>query len=151
MLILTRVFCVLLYARVRPSDTAFETQPQSLGLHLEIQLSIQLSVFFQLICSERSSIRTEDFTVFEIFLCILFLTLMFIQQLHELLFLSIPLRIIVLLCVCDSVIDLFTVYVEFCQKFKLTIHCFKVFESDMCGFIVDLNGPKQQVVTNSEV
>ena len=29
--------------------------------------------------------------------------------------LSIPLRIIVLLCVCDSVIDLFTAYAEFCQ------------------------------------
>ena len=30
--------------------------------------------------------------------------------------LSILLRIIVLLCVCDSVIDLFTVYAEFCQN-----------------------------------
>ena len=37
--------------------------------------------------------------------------------------------------------DLFTVYSEFCQ-ILFTIYCFELFKSDMCGFIVDLNGPK---------
>ena len=52
----------------------------------------------------------------------------------------IPPRIIVLLCICDSVIDLFTVYVF--AKFKLTIRYFELFKSDMYNFIVDLNGLK---------
>lgn len=67
MLILTRVFCVLLYARVRLSDTAFETHLWSTELRLEIQVWIQIPAFpvdwfREAICC------IGDFTAFELFM-----------------------------------------------------------------------------------
>ena len=133
------MFCVLLYARVRPSDTAFETHLWSLELPLEIQLLPQLSallvdLFREVICC------TGLHCIWDILLYFISNSDVYIVASWTTI-LSIPLRIIVLLCVCDSVIDLFTVYAEFCQIF-ITICYFELFKSDMCGFIVDLNGPK---------
>ena len=138
MLILTRVFCVLLYARVRLSDTTFETHLWSSELHLEIQLSIQIPAFpvdwfREVICC------IGDFTAFELFGCILFLTLMYIvASWTTILYLF---RCILLLCVCNLWL-IYLLYMLRFAKFKLTIRYFELFKSDMYGFIVDLNGWK---------
>ena len=107
MLILTRVFCVLLYARVRLSDTAFETHLWGSELHLEIQLSVQIPAFpvdwfREVICC------IGDFTAFELFGCI-FPTLMYIvASWTTILYLF---RCIILLC------DLWLIYLLYILSF----------------------------------
>ena len=135
MLILTRVFCVLLYARVRLRDTAFETHLRSWSFawrssYLSLQSSswlVQRShlLHWRLQCIWTIRLHFSNSNVYSSFM--------------KYYSLPIPLHYITL-CLW-SVIGLFTVYFRFCQ-IKLTIRYFELFKSDMYGFIVDLNGPK---------
>ena len=112
MLILTRVFCVLLYARVRLSDTAFETHLRSWSLAWRSSyLSFQSSCWFV----QRSHLRILETSLYLrysiVFISISNVYSSFINYYS----LSIPLHCITL---CKwSMIDLFTVYFKFCQIF----------------------------------
>ena len=110
MLILTRVFCVLLYARVRLSGPVFETHLWSWSFAWR---SSYLSSFLL-------------FSWFQWCILILYLTVVFETSVVSCLtllyivaswttILCFRCIIVILLCVCDSVIILFTVYAEFCQ------------------------------------
>ena len=136
MLILTRVFCVLLYARVRLRDTAFETHLRSWSFawrssYLSLQSSswlVQRSHLLHWRLHGIWTIRLYFISNSEVY-----------SSFMNYYSLSIPLHCITL---CKwSMIDLFTVYFKFCQ-ILLTIRYFELFKSDMYGFIVDLNGPK---------
>ena len=106
------MFCVFLYARVRLSDTAFETHLRSWSL-LEDPAIYHFS--------HPVDWSREVFHTYWRLHCIWDILLYFISNSDFFYssfmnyYLFIPLRIFVLLCICDSVFDLFTIYVGFCQ------------------------------------
>ena len=83
---------------------------------MEIHLSIQLAVI-QLTPVIYSYLVFDYYietSVYSRLLLYLVLTLLYKYSSFMNYYLSIPLLIVILFCVCDSMIDLFTVYVEFC-------------------------------------
>ena len=118
MLIPTRVFCVLLYVQVRLSVTTFETHLWSFGASFgDLSSSTQLFCYFslfQLLCSDLSSAFVFETTLYLEFSVVFVSNSDFFSSFMNY-YLSIPLLIVVILSVCDSMIDLFTVYAKFCQ------------------------------------
>ena len=131
--------CVLLYARVSLSITALDSPS---GARDFWSLSVYLVVFpFQLF---HSALLMYLWTyVFKLLLYLFFTLWYFVSVLR----------------LCIVVASWTTIYFNFrCELFwysvsvilwlvlfapnLFTIYCFELFKSDMCGFIVDLNGPK---------
>ena len=128
--------CVLIYARVSLSISALDSPSGARdcwSLSVYLVAYFHFSYFIQLcLCIVNLCIQTYVVSVFQT---------MYFESVLRLYIVVASWTTIYFIFHCELFWYSMSVIGFICSKF-ITIYCFVLFKSDMCGFIVDLNGPK---------